>query len=727
MDPYKITEPESALESPLYQSQVPLTATKLMSRGSTATMMIRPLGFLVFLLLSAISLCGAKIVYPISDSHRSAALELFSPSFESLEEAYEALRTFEVLEVETNNYRSTQACQSVLDTLGSSSSDVKDIYYALRVQKILKCDAGWENVKDVTSKLQSTISGASSLSDFYFSVGSLVLIKELDIDAEVKLEDANGVFRSIKSLGQSDGRWRYNSNNPESSTRAAGIAIEALAGVVSLAPLDIDLSLIGSVKTSIAKLFESIEKYDDGALYFDEKIVDARDYQGPLSTSSSVVHGFVAFADVTSEAINVPREKLLGLAKFFLCVGIPGNSHDFYSQIDSLALLERNNFSIPLILSLPSTVLSLTRKDQLKVSVNTVLGSSAPPVSVRLVQAAISGSKESPIINNQELRFDSGSGFHVLDSLPESADVGHYEFSFRVDLPDADISSFYATGGITKVSFYLTGLTRLEGAEIAILDSDHESIDTKNKLELAGKNSVALSANHLQKMRLTFTLSSPLGNAFKPHQVLLKLRHETNIKHVFVIGNSGKQFELILDFLGLVDKLYYLSGRYDIELTVGDAVMENSFVQPLGHINLELPTAPEKAARPSPQPVDPYLRYGPKAEISHIFRAPEKRPPREVSLVFLGLTLVPLGGFLIGLLSLSVNLKGFPTSAVPAIFAILFHLGIAGVLALYLLFWLKLNLFMTLKILGFLGVFLLFTGRKILSHLASVSAKSKSA
>ncbi|GAB2252226.1 hypothetical protein Droror1_Dr00005073 [Drosera rotundifolia] len=89
---------------------------------------------------------------------------------------------------------------------------------------------------------------------------------------------------------------------------------------------------------------------------------------------------------------------------------------------------------------------------------------------------------------------------------------------------------FYATGGITKVSIYLTG------AEIAILDSDHGSIDTKNKLELAGKNSVALSANHLQKMRLSFTLSSPLGKAFKPHQVLLKLRHETNIEHGFLDG-----------------------------------------------------------------------------------------------------------------------------------------------------------------------------------------------
>lgn len=44
---------------------------------------------------------------------------------------------------------------------------------------------------------------------------------------------------------------------------------------------------------------------DDGAMFFDEKIVDALEYQGPLSTTSSVVRGLVAFADVTSGKITV--------------------------------------------------------------------------------------------------------------------------------------------------------------------------------------------------------------------------------------------------------------------------------------------------------------------------------------------------------------------------------------------------------------------------------------
>jgi oligosaccharyltransferase complex subunit delta (ribophorin II) len=44
---------------------------------------------------------------------------------------------------------------------------------------------------------------------------------------------------------------------------------------------------------------------DDGSFYFDEKLVDAREHQGPLSTTSSVVQGLTAFASVTSGSINV--------------------------------------------------------------------------------------------------------------------------------------------------------------------------------------------------------------------------------------------------------------------------------------------------------------------------------------------------------------------------------------------------------------------------------------
>ncbi|KAK7336880.1 hypothetical protein VNO77_17431 [Canavalia gladiata] len=689
--------------------------------------MARIIGVLLVLLLSAISICRAvTIPGPISDSHRSAALELFDGSFSSLEDAYEALRVFQILAIGNKPDVSTTACQKVVETLGPSFP-LKDLFYALKVNGILSCKVNEDIFKDIASRLKATINDASTLVDMYYSIGSLVLIKNQNSDVDVLLTDADGTFHSIKALSQSDGRWRYSSDNPESSTYAAGLALEALAGVISLASSEIDQSRVKTVKNDILKLFDSIEKYDDGTFFFDEKFVSGREHQGSLSTTASVVQGVTAFAAVTSGKINLPGDKILGLAKFFLGIGIPGDAKDFFNQIESLALLENNKVSIPLVLSLPATVYSLSEKDQLKVRVNTVLGSVAPPLTVKLVRAFHTDAKGSAIIESQELQHDQKNGLHVLDAFPDNVDVGTYVFVFEIVLHDSTGEKIYATGGQIHVPIYVTGIIKVSKAEIAVLDSDLGSVETQKTLDLAGNDVVSLSANHLQKLRFSFQLTTPHGHAFTPQQAFFKLRHEAKYEHIFVVGNTGKKFEIILDFLGLVEKFYYLSGRYDIELTVGDAVMENSFLWPLGHVELDLPEAPEKAARLPPLPVDPYSRYGPKVEITHLFRAPEKRPPQQLSLTFLGLTLLPVVGLLVGLLRLGVNFKNFPSSAVPATYAILFHLGIGAVLLLYVLFWLKLDLFTTLKTVGFLGVFLMFVGHRILSHLASTSAKLKSA
>ncbi|THG19825.1 hypothetical protein TEA_028914 [Camellia sinensis var. sinensis] len=306
--------------------------------------MARNLGFLV-LILSVIFVCEAVIFHPISESHRFAALELFTPlhgSFGSLEEASEALRTFEILGIGKELNIRDSTCPSVVDTLGSSSSSLKDLFYALRVNKLLKCETNEEVFAGIVTKLKASIHEANSLLDFYYSIGSLRLIKDQTSEVDVFLVDADEFFKSIKALSQSDGRWRYSSNNPASSTYAAGLALETLAGVVSLATSEIDQSLIGTLKNDIVKLFDSAEKYDDGSYYFDEKLVDAPEHQGPLSATSSVVHGLTAFATSTSESLNLPGAKILGLAKFFLGIGIPGNAKDFYNQIDALACLESN-------------------------------------------------------------------------------------------------------------------------------------------------------------------------------------------------------------------------------------------------------------------------------------------------------------------------------------------------------------------------------------------------
>ncbi|KAL6616590.1 hypothetical protein ACP70R_038860 [Stipagrostis hirtigluma subsp. patula] len=684
---------------------------------------------LLLLVLAAALVPLSSAVRPVSDAHRSTAAELFAPSadgsFGDLERTYEAVRTFQILGVEKDKSVTGKACKFAAEKLASSaSSTAKDLFLASRISAALGCsvDAGVYN--DVAARLKSVIKDTNSLLEFYYAIGGLLSIKEQGHN--VVLSDAESTFHAIKALSQSDGRWRYDTNSAESSTFAAGIALEALAGVISLADSEVDPSMIGVVKKDIVKLFDTIKSYDDGTFYFDEKHVDANEYKGPITTSASVVRGVTSFASVASGKLNIPGEKILGLAKFFLGIGLPGSAKDCFNQIESLFFLENNRIFVPLILSLPSKVFSLTSKDQLKVEVTTVFGSAAPPLKVNLVQVLGSDSK---VITseNKELQFDLDNKVHYLDIAPLKIDVGKYSLVFEVSLQEPEHETAYATGGRNTEHVVITGLIKVDKAEIGISDNDAGTVESVQKLDLLKDTSVSLSANHLQKLRLSFQLTTPLGHTFKPHQVFLKLKHESKVEHLFVVPGSARQFKIVLDFLGLVEKFYYLSGRYDLELAVGDAAMENSFLRPLGHLELDLPEAPEKAPRPPAQAVDPFSKFGPKAEISHIFRAPEKRPPRELSLAFTGLTLLPFIGFLIGLVRLGVNLKNFPTLPGPAAFASLFHAGIGAVLLLYVLFWVKLDLFTTLKYLGFLGVFLVFVGHRTLSYLSSVSTKQKTA
>lgn len=65
-------------------------------------------------------------------------------SISSLEETYEALRTFKILGIEKHDDVKASTCKSVEEILWSPSSNLKDLLYALRVNGLLKCELGEE-------------------------------------------------------------------------------------------------------------------------------------------------------------------------------------------------------------------------------------------------------------------------------------------------------------------------------------------------------------------------------------------------------------------------------------------------------------------------------------------------------------------------------------------------------------------------------------------------------
>uniref|UniRef100_A0A0R3QAY3 Dolichyl-diphosphooligosaccharide--protein glycosyltransferase subunit 2 n=1 Tax=Brugia timori TaxID=42155 RepID=A0A0R3QAY3_9BILA len=119
-------------------------------------------------------------------------------------------------------------------------------------------------------------------------------------------------------------------------------------------------------------------------------------------------------------------------------------------------------------------------------------------------------------------------------------------------------------------------------------------------------------------------------------------------------------------------------------------------------INLKLPAVVASKIKKSERVV-----YEKAPEISHLFREPEKRPPRIVSTIFVFLSAFPL---LIWLL-IGINFGNLPASP----FILLFH----GIFGLYFIFWLQLTMFETLKYLSVIGTITFISGNRLLRILAA--------
>ena len=64
-------------------------------------------------------------------------------------------------------------------------------------------------------------------------------------------------------------------------------------------------------------------------------IVVVIDFLYLYSFKAAFICAFITF-------LQLPGDKISGLAKFFLGIGVPGNAKDLYYQIDALACLESN-------------------------------------------------------------------------------------------------------------------------------------------------------------------------------------------------------------------------------------------------------------------------------------------------------------------------------------------------------------------------------------------------
>ncbi|VDK88471.1 unnamed protein product [Dibothriocephalus latus] len=202
--------------------------------------------------------------------------------------------------------------------------------------------------------------------------------------------------------------------------------------------------------------------------------------------------------------------------------------------------------------------------------------------------------------------------------------------------------------------------------------------------EVAGPaGSVRVQRN--DQLHLTFSLSDSVsGSPVNPHQVFIQLMHEKTRQSITYICEKTSSvgaysFKLIPD--NLASDFDHLYGVYSMDLLIGDALLTNSLTWRIADLDIHLPID------------DSSLRGLGEPDIAQQSVASVASRKRS--------ELNPLIG------------RG-PSKAKPE----LEHTF--RIFALYLWYWVELNMFTTLRYLFLIGTVTFFAGNRLLRHLSSV-------
>jgi len=213
-------------------------------------------------------------------------------------------------------------------------------------------------------------------------------------------------------------------------------------------------------------------------------------------------------------------------------------------------------------------------------------------------------------------------------------------------------------------------------------------------------------------MTIRFTVrDTQAKKAISVHQAFVIFVHEKTKQEIIFVAEADatNAYKFDVDFQKSSQEFEGVSGKYNVRLVVGDSAVSNAIDWNLVDVSLKLPEFVKPPVKKSQE-----IIYDKLPEIQHLFREAEKRPPQVVSDVFSLLALTPFVILLLLWLRIGINFGNMPMS----IWTIMFHAGLAGIFFLYFTFWLRLDMFVTLKYLAIIGALTFLAGNRLLRSLA---------
>jgi len=448
-------------------------------------------------------------------------------------------------------------------------------------------------------------------------------------------------------------------------------------------------------------------------------------FEGGLSVTADVVEGICALTDTQGTAL-LKEEQALKFAQYFLKRKYVASVEDLHHLLVGLGGLAKNKHVVPVVVSVFQSSTISTQSPTLKVRVTNLIDQSIPEVSVTATSFESADSDATVVFENKPLApsadqddfividsevargFVAANAFK-LDVMAQTPNRGLYNCKLAVQLKEGG-DRFVLDGAFT-VKVKVLAKIMVEGVQIGVGDRDQTNINKLNSLTFPQKVAKVLEADYHQKLVMTFNLKDiEKDELVTVHQTFVRLVHETTGQEIFFVAeaDSSEQYKFTLD-VGTTgkDSFNNLSGKYRITLIVGDRAMQVPIAWTLGDIVLTFkgdrkPTKREARvteARPT---------------IEHQFRVPEKRPSKLVSTAFT----VLVSSSILVMFAMWIKIGANVSNLQLNLSTLLFHVGLAGIFVLYYMFWVRLDMFVTLKLLVVVGGCTFLAGNRMLANMA---------
>jgi len=619
-------------------------------------------------------------------------------SFFGLKNTYYAVSALTTLNAKVPE--STKVCDYTKGAL--KSYDASSVFYHTAILETLGCGkAADDKVKEVIKKALS----ADTTDDLFYGVSAALLLRKGN-HIDLPEREVKAAISKIANL-QDEGIFKRSNSDNFASIFHTGLAFQALGKIAS------GVSLTNEEKKELKDILGSsqlvtLAEEKNGALVLQDEELRVT----PLQVTSTALVGLSNLGKaLDAKYDDFGETEAVGFAETLLRSKDAASVEDIFYVVEGLSALANNQYHRPLVASVDQS--SVKGADGVKVRVTDVMGT---PQRVKVTATKVTGADGKAIGSKIDLASNPDDSYR-LDTLTSKAEPGFYELNLKVTSNDKKYV------GIDNVSRNVKVVGNAVVSDIVVSvsqSSDPEDVSVAKKYKISSfgtKHKEAINLNGKDHLFVDFKIKSNSGANLKVHQTFVILSNaEAGSEIVSVARYENGAYRAHVTVSDLEDDFYGKSGNYELNLVVGDSFVENSANSPLATLNLKY-----DGSRKFSAPVSPFREL---PEISHVFQEPAARPSAAVSSAFTLAVLAPFALLVLTLLGMGVNLNKFPMG-VNFINAVGFQATLGAILALFGLYWLRLNMVQTLGYFAFLAIPFLYFSQKTLTALSVKEAQVK--